>query len=132
MVSLATASILNSLGGIPLSVSMDDEGGVASVEFEASSESYYILLFGETVTGIEPVALIDGSRASGIFPAIDSVGDQRSGFFAVQSFSLSDPHDADLDGMDDVFESTWQFLNPFDPMDADLDQDGDGLTNFEE
>jgi hypothetical protein len=132
VVSLATASILNSLGGIPLSVSMDDEGGVASVEFEASSESYYILLFGETVTGIEPVALIDGSRASGIFPAIDSVGDQRSGFFAVQSFSLSDPHDADLDGMDDVFESTWQFLNPFDPMDADLDQDGDGLTNFEE
>lgn len=130
--SLAMGSVSNSLGGIPLSVSVDDDGGVASVEFEASSKFYYILLFGETVTDFEPVALIDGSRAPGIFPAIDSTGDHRSGFFAVQSFSLSDPHDADLDGMDDLFESGWRFLNPFDPMDAELDQDGDGLTNFEE
>jgi hypothetical protein len=130
--SLAMGSVSGSLGGIPLSVSMDAAGGIANVEFEASSESYYILLFGESVMDFEPVALIDGSRDPGIFPAIDSTGSKRSGFFAIQSFSLSEPHDADLDGMDDVFESGWPFLDPFDPMDAEGDQDGDGLTNFEE
>jgi len=40
-----TGSVLNSLVGIPLSVSVDDDGGLARVGFEASSESYYILLF---------------------------------------------------------------------------------------
>jgi hypothetical protein len=40
--SLAMGSVSNSLGGIPLSVSVDDDGGVASVEFEASSKFYYI------------------------------------------------------------------------------------------
>lgn len=46
---------------------------------------------------------------------------------------LTDPNsiDSDLDQMNDAFEVEY-FLNPNDPNDAFLDNDGDGLTNLEE
>jgi Chitobiase/beta-hexosaminidase C-terminal domain/CotH kinase protein/Lamin Tail Domain/NedA-like, galactose-binding domain/Immunoglobulin domain/Bacterial TSP3 repeat/Immunoglobulin I-set domain len=49
----------------------------------------------------------------------------------VRGFSLTVLADADLDGIPDLFESA-HGLNPNDPNDADLDSDGDGLTNREE
>lgn len=41
------------------------------------------------------------------------------------------PVSNDNDGMSDVFENAHE-LDPFDPADADLDDDDDGLTNLEE
>jgi len=40
--------------------------------------------------------------------------------------------DIDRDGIPDFFEDRFPFLNPRDPSDAVLDQDGDGFTNLEE
>ena len=43
-----------------------------------------------------------------------------------------DDPDDDNDGMNDVYENNYPFLNPFDPNDAAIDLDGDGLTNLQE
>jgi len=40
--------------------------------------------------------------------------------------------DADHDGLPDSYESQHGFLNAFDGSDAAMDQDGDGLSNFDE
>ena len=40
--------------------------------------------------------------------------------------------DTDDDGLPDVFEKKYTFLNPKDKSDAKKDEDSDGLTNFEE
>ena len=44
---------------------------------------------------------------------------------------VADPSDTDMDGMTDVFEQFFG-LNPNSAADANVDPDGDGLTNFEE
>jgi subtilisin family serine protease len=40
--------------------------------------------------------------------------------------------DDDNDGLPDSYENSHTFLNPLDPSDAALDQDGDGFNNFKE
>jgi len=40
--------------------------------------------------------------------------------------------DADGDGMPNAYENRYDFLNPFDASDADLDEDQDGLANLAE
>jgi hypothetical protein len=53
------------------------------------------------------------------------------GFFRVKGISILSPHDADRDGMDDLFELE-QGLDPLDPADASLLAPGaDGLTWFQ-
>lgn len=44
----------------------------------------------------------------------------------------SEGDDSDNDGMPDLFEQRYEFLNPYDPADATQDYDNDGFFNVEE
>lgn len=61
------------------------------------------------------------------FSATDSVGNVASGYATV----LITTDDSDFDGLSDEVELELG-LDPFDPSDATLDLDGDGLTNLQE
>ncbi len=68
--------------------------------------------------------LIDYSEPAGSFQQV---------FYRIDEVPLSSPLDLDGDGMDDAFELSYPaILDPLDPNDADLDFDGDTITNFEE
>lgn len=50
----------------------------------------------------------------------------------IEYFGALNPADTDSDGMLDIYETFFSFLNPNDPNDAALDEDMDGLSNLGE
>ncbi len=65
--------------------------------------------------------------------SVDTDGDGINDYDEVFTY-FTDPLniDTDGDGIDDYYESITSGLSPTDPSDAQLDFDGDGLTNLEE
>jgi len=60
------------------------------------------------------------------------VAQAATGINAYVLRKTADPVDTDGDGLPDVYEELFAFLDPNDPADAALDFDGDGLTNLQE
>ena len=58
--------------------------------------------------------------------------DSQQRFYRVSQCSLTNPGDADNDGIDDVFEMRHPHLNPLNESDALKDFDRDGLLNLNE
>ena len=53
-------------------------------------------------------------------------------FYKVRKVPQTNSLDEDLDGMPDVYELHWSFLDPLNAADGQQDQDGDGLYNYGE
>ncbi len=53
-------------------------------------------------------------------------------FYRIRQVALTNPLDVDSDGMDDLYEMTWDFLDPLNVADAQQDYDNDGLYNYGE
>jgi hypothetical protein len=102
------------------------------LEFPGQTNFYHQIQWAPTLAGPWSVVSIqvgtNGTQAwTNSVPATNT-----SVFFRVLRVATSNPLDADHDGMDDLYELRWSFLNPIDPSDASQDQDGDGLTNLGE
>ncbi|MFC1684227.1 choice-of-anchor D domain-containing protein [Pseudomonadota bacterium] len=57
---------------------------------------------------------------------------EEVGYFAFSGSVIGAAADTDKDGLPDSYENQYAFLDPLDPMDAQRDQDGDGVSNLEE
>src|SRR5438105_15669720 len=99
---------------------------------EADTNSYYILLQGETVTNIAvAVDIALGIPNTGELLAPASSTGAR--FYLIRRVSIAQPLDTDGDGIDDVYELRHRnFLNPLNPADALADFDKDGVSNLQE
>jgi hypothetical protein len=106
--------------------------GKFTVGFASDINSYFILNRGPQVLTItSPVAMVLGQAGGG--QLTDTVAAVGASFFTVQKVPLTQPHDSDGDGIDDVFELQHSsFLNPLNSGDANLDFDGDGVSNLRE
>jgi hypothetical protein len=101
--------------------------------FPSDTNYYYILYQGETITKITaPCAVLPGQNGWDHFvvplPPLGAVG---SAFFRIGKVPINQPLDSDKDGIPDAWELT-HHLDPLNPADAALDDDGDGLTILEE
>ena len=111
--------------------SLETDGSSLSIGFASSASSYYVLIQGEDVTAIEtPVALALG-EASGDGLFVESF-DSDAGFYRIKEVPVNDPDDSDDDGIDDLYELNFAFLDPFIKGDAALDFDSDGVSNLDE
>ena len=102
------------------------------LEFPGQTNFYHWIQWAPTATGTWSVASIqigtNGTQVwTNLVPATNAAA-----FFRVLRIPTSSPLDADHDGMDDLYELKYSFLNPLDPSDAQKDQDGDGLYNYGE
>jgi hypothetical protein len=109
-----------------------DATGQVTIKHESDTNSYYILYRGDTVTTIhQPTNMALGLPGTNVFS--ESARGAASGFFRPWRVPLTQPHDTDGDGIDDVYELRHPlFLKPLDPLDAARDFDGDGQNNLAE
>ncbi|MBK1832507.1 discoidin domain-containing protein [Roseibacillus ishigakijimensis] len=63
---------------------------------------------------------------------VETTGSNLHALGEIEFFGTVDETDSDNDGLPDWYESKYAFLNPNDPSDASLDEDGDLLSNLEE
>lgn len=103
-----------------------------TVRFPSAADSYFILNRGPSVSNVtSPISMVLGQSGGG--QLTDTVVAVGAAFFNVQKVPLTAPHDTDGDGIDDVYELQHSsVLNPLDPGDANLDFDGDGVSNLRE
>lgn len=104
------------------------------IEFPTESSSYHQILTAADVTG--PWAVV------AVLPATQGIlswtcpeplaSGNAAAFFRVLRIPRAHPLDADKDGMDDLYELKWNFLDPLNATDARQDQDQDGLLNVGE
>ncbi len=102
-------------------------GAPSSTAFETASTLLAILGSGQPLTPADAAAtnfLLNSQLANGSW-----VDDAYSTALALRAIAF--PRDTDADGMPDDFEIA-NGLNPNDPSDATLDNDGDGLANLAE
>ena len=101
------------------------------LDLEANEKVYYLLEDSDNLLDFAPMALALGRVAPVMgMPLVPEV---RSRFYIIERISVFGPRDTDGDGIDDVFElERPDLLNPLDPTDADMDPDGDGMTNLED
>jgi hypothetical protein len=99
------------------------------LQFSGDAGSYHRLAQGEDPSDLRQVNAT--TLGSTFDVAVDTA--VKASFFRVERLPLSQPRDADGDGMDDVFELRHSTaLDPLDPMDAARDSDRDGLSNLDE
>ncbi|MGK0237346.1 MAG: RHS repeat-associated protein [Candidatus Pelagisphaera sp.] len=109
-----------------------DESGVVSLSYFGSDEAYYTVYKGDSLEGVFTIKDIVLGEAK-IVDFDDSVTPNQSIFYRIDEIPLSRPLDLDRDGIDDAFELAHPtLLDPLNPDDADLDSDGDNVSNFEE
>ena len=104
------------------------------LEFSGQTDTYYQVhtttnLAGPwSVVGVQPV--VAGPRIwSNTVPAQLS---NSISYYKVLEIPRGTPRDADADGMHDLYELAWPFLDPLSGADAYQDQDGDTLYNIGE
>jgi len=73
-----------------------------------------------------------GTDIAPSLPAVDIGGALRGSQPDIGAYEFQDPNDSDGDGLPDSYENQYAFLNSQVSSDASQDQDGDGLTNFQE
>ena len=108
--------------------------GVARLQHEANTNTYYLLLRGNELNAIHsPADVALGTNQFGQLTDPTNALSQTAAFYRVLGVPLNQPFDLDGDGIDDVFELRHRlFLNPLDKFDAFLDFDGDGFSNLRE
>lgn len=115
-----------------------DDSDRPRIEFPANTNSYYILLSGETLNQIAtPAAMVKGADGQGVLldpsPLAAPAGDR---FYRVKQVPIDEAFDTDGDGIDDYWELNHSeppvSLNPLFPGDAGLDPDGNGLSHYQE
>ena len=106
--------------------------GIFAVGFPSATDSYFILNRGPQVGNITlAVDMALGQAGGGQMS--NAVTAASAAFFNVQQVPLTQPHDLDADGIDDVYELQHpNFLNPLNPPDAALDFDSDTVSNLRE
>ncbi len=107
-----------------LAMAADADGVVAKVDFFRDN----VLFF--TSTGPAYSALL-GPLSPGGYSLTARATDNRNFVTTSAPVGINVLADTDLDGMPDVFETTYGF-DPNNPSDAGLDSDGDGFTNLQE
>jgi Lamin Tail Domain len=121
--------------GFQVTSSDFDGAGHFRVQFEANTNSYYILYRSVTVTNIDvPVSMVLGTGPSGqlMDTNVNQLQPNETVFYRVREVSQGWPLDLDGDRIDDVYEMNHaSCLNPFDPGDALLDCGGNGNTNLQ-
>jgi RHS repeat-associated protein len=111
-------------------IALDAQGRV-TLQHEANTNSYFILLRGTEITNIRTAT--DLALATGTVGTLsDSTPPPSSGFYRVLGVPLNAPFDSDGDGIDDVFELRRVFLDPLNRTDSLADFDRDGRSNLEE
>ncbi|MEM7392461.1 MAG: DUF6531 domain-containing protein, partial [Verrucomicrobiota bacterium] len=104
-------------------------GGGFRIEHESDTNFYYRLYRGNSPSNLlEAIDMALGVAGQGEFSTVPS----NLVFYRVLRLDQAAPEDLDGDGMDDVYELRHIGLNPFDPADAALDLDDDGITNLRE
>lgn len=106
-----------------------------SVAGPAQADLYYCLLHGDGVSSITSTVDVTLTGTNGIASFRHEPGGGLSdpqSFYAVLGVPLSAPMDTDGDGIDDVFELGFNFLDPLNPADAPADADEDGVSNLRE
>ncbi|MBL9134830.1 MAG: Ig-like domain-containing protein, partial [Verrucomicrobiales bacterium] len=99
------------------------------LRWSGEAGSYHRLAQGEDPSRIRTI--IAATLGASLDVAVDPAA--RASFFRVERLPLSQPLDADGDGMDDVFELRHSaVLDPLDALDAGQDPDHDGLSNLAE
>lgn len=106
--------------------------GIFKIGFPSTNTSYFILNRGPQVGNTtSAVDMVLGQAGGG--QLTNSATGSGAAFFNVQMVLLTQPHDTDGDGIDDVYElQRPSFLNPLYPPDAALDFDSDTVSNLRE
>jgi hypothetical protein len=101
------------------------------IVFDPSAGRYNVLERAPACTGSWGTAAV-GPETNAPARLTDPQPPAAACFYRVVGVAPGEARDSDGDGMDDVFELRWPFLNPLDPFDAGLDPDWDGYTNLDE
>lgn len=117
-----------------------DAAGRAVVRVPHAAGSYSVLYRGGHLEDVQtPVAIemepsaTDPLRVELTDPEWPLEWENEVRFYRVAQASTDTPMDVDGDGLDDVYELTWQpWLHPLDPHDALLDHDQDYRSTLEE
>lgn len=134
--AFSTAALLLSLcslhGQSPTIETIDfTPAGALQLNHSADPERYYVLFRGDTPASVaEP---IDIRQPFGSVSTLNDPSDLRTrgpSYYRIDAIPTAAPWDLDSDGMDDLFELSWVFLNPFSPIDAFGDFDRDGRSNL--
>ena len=101
--------------------------------FESETDAYYQVWGNPSLmTGdwslIRGVTL--GAQSTQSWTDTNAPADLPRLYYEVRQVPLAAPQDADGDGIDDLTELDTPFLDPVDPSDANLDQDGDTFSNL--
>jgi hypothetical protein len=102
-----------------LTVGADNRPRIA---YEASSNHYYLLLRGTSLTTIaQPVAANLFATTNAVLSDTHTAQAAVSVFYRVREVPIGEPLDTDGDGLDDVFELVRPlYLNPLDPNDGPI------------
>ena len=109
--------------------------GDGRIDFPSAPGTYHKIQFTPQLGADQDWEVVDmrlGSDGMQHWSAALSELDARSGFFRIATTPNSHSGDEDGDGMDDVFELTFDNLNPFSNKDFSGDEDADGLSNYKE
>jgi hypothetical protein len=107
------------------------QGQQLVVHYPSDPECYHTTFFQPALHQAPvPVAVVLGHDGEDEIP--HDPGPLEEGYYRVRRLPLDAPADTDGDGIDDVYELTYAFLDPLDAGDAAADQDGDGMSNLTE
>ncbi|NCC52842.1 MAG: hypothetical protein EOM20_16725, partial [Spartobacteria bacterium] len=136
--SIIGAVVLGCLGTLPVyafTVTVARVGTATyGLVFSGQTDSYFQVCSADHPGG--PWSVIDMGwieQTSQVWTNLDflSLPGSRQ-FYRLRQVALTNALDVDSDGMDDVYEMGWNFLNPLDGGDAQQDYDGDALYNYGE
>lgn len=119
--------------GFEIKAGRDDQQRI-EIEFAGETGSYHQVSTAVDIAGPWTVVAVIPDTQGNISWS-DSVRmseGKGAAFYRVSRVPRGRPLDADKDGMDDLHELKWTFLNPVDPSDAQADFDQDGLLNIGE
>ncbi|MFH0980567.1 MAG: hypothetical protein V2A79_03395, partial [Planctomycetota bacterium] len=104
------------------------------IGFPGDTSSYFTIRQATSITGtFTGVAIQLGSSAPHAWTNAGFLsGTNPSLFYRVLQVPQTNSLDEDKDGMPDLYELRWSFLDPLNAADAQQDQDGDGLYNLGE
>ena len=102
------------------------------IEFGSQTGAYYRIFTSPSLTDAWSVVAIEPSGAGIIAWTNDAIRSNppRTLFYKVGAVPIDQPFDTDGDGMHDVYEMEFPFLNPLDHLDESEDFDGDGVVKL--
>ena len=103
------------------------------IDFPSEEGTYHKIVYTPRLgKSWEVVDMCLGTNGMQSWSSGDTQPAANFGFYRVSTQPATQPDDEDGDGMDDVFELTYDNLNPFYSGDYGGDEDADGLANYKE